>query len=135
MDRSWAGLLMPLLLTCSLAFAQEGKAVPVRWDWFVVSTPDLLGPFRGNAPNFKAPVPKQSLPTMLTLALEKEVLGQFEVIVTTDGATEFEKTLYISGPEIEKQARAALERWRFEPASLDGKPIRVRLRVSVSQGG
>jgi hypothetical protein len=35
-----------------------------------------------DAPNFKAPLPKQPLPAMLTLALEKEVFGQFEVILS-----------------------------------------------------
>lgn len=117
----------------SAAFAQEGKAVQVRWDWWVVSTPDFLGAFRGNEPGFKAPVPKQSLPQTLALPSETAALGQFEVIATTDGITVFEKTLHVSGPEVESQVKDALARWSFEPALLDGKPIRVRLRVVVAR--
>ena len=135
MNRRLGGLLILLVIMHSVAFVQEGKAVQVRWDWWVVSTPDFLGSFRGIEPGFKAPVPKQSLPQTLSLAREKEALGQFEVIVTTDGVTVFEKTLHVSGPEIESQVKDALGRWSFEPALLDGKPIRVRLRVVVEQGG
>jgi len=127
-----ARVLILLILTAGPVLAQEGKAVPVRWDWWVVSTPDFLGPFRGNDPSFTPPVPKQSLPKMLTLAREKEAFGQFEVIVTADGATVFEKTLRVSGPELERQVKNALSRWTFEPATLNGKKIRVRLRVEVS---
>jgi hypothetical protein len=45
-----------------------------------------------------------------------------------------EKTLRVSGPEIEARSLDVLRRWRFAPASLDGKPIRVRLRVFVEGG-
>jgi hypothetical protein len=134
MNRSWAELLVILFWTCTPAFAQARTSVPVRWEWFVVSTPDLLGPFRGDAPGFRVPVPRRPLPGTLRLARETRHVGQFEIIVTTEGRAMPEKTLRVSGPEIEARSLDVLRRWRFAPASLDGKPIRVRLRVFVEGG-
>jgi hypothetical protein len=133
MNHHCAELLVILLWTCTPAFAQARTSVPVRWEWFVVSTPDFVGPFRGDAPGFRAPVPRQPLPRTLRLAREARHFGQFEVIVTTDGRTVTEKTLRVSGPEIERRTTEVLRRWRLAPALLDGKPIRVRLRVFVDE--
>ncbi len=134
MNRHSAQLLTLLLFTSVPIVAQTQRSVPVRWDWLVVSTPDFTGPFRGNAPGFKAPVPKEPLPKTLSLTRESRTLGQFEVIVTTEGDTVLENTLSVSGPEVENRAKEALSRWRFESASLDGTPIRVRLRVFLEGG-
>jgi hypothetical protein len=134
MNRSCTELLLVLPFMCTPAFAQAQRSVPVRWEWWVVSTPDFLGPFRGGEPGFKAPVPKHSLPRTLALAREERVLGQFEVIVTLAGGTVLEKTLSVSGPEVERRTKDALRRWRLTPALLDGKPIRVRLRVMILEG-
>src|SRR5262245_57437081 len=131
---TFAQSLILLLFAPLPTIAQTQRSVPVRWDWLVVSTPDFTGPFRGSVPSFKAPVPKEPLPKILRLTRETKVLGQFEVIVTTEGNTELEKTLKVSGPEVENRAKEVLNRWRFESASLDGKPIRVRLRVFLEGG-
>jgi len=131
MNRRWPELLVILFWTCNPAFAQARTSVPVRWEWFVVSTPDLLGPFRGDAPGFRAPVPRRPLPSTLRLSREARHFGQFEIIVTTEGRAVPEKTLGVSGPEIEARSLEVLRRWRLAPALLDGKPIRVRLRVVV----
>jgi hypothetical protein len=134
MNRTCTELLIILMWACTLGFAQARPSVPVRWEWFVVSTPDLLGPFRGDAPGFKAPVPRQALPKTLRLARDSQHFGQFEVIVTTEGRTVAATTLRVSGPEIERRTNEVLRRWRFAPALLDDKPIRVRLRVFVEGG-
>jgi len=68
-------------------------------------------------------------------AREKRILAQFEVIVTMEGGTVLEKTLSVSGPEVERRTKDAIRRWRLTPALLDGKPIRVRLRVIILEGG
>jgi hypothetical protein len=134
MSHTCGALLMILLGMCTPALAQAQTSVPVRWEWLVVSTPDFLGSFRGDSPGFRSPVPRQSLPTMLRLTREVQHLGQFEVVVGKDGRVVTEKTLRVSGPEIEKRTTEALKRWRFRPALLEGKPIRVRLRVFVESG-
>lgn len=122
------------LLAVATTLAQTQKAVPVAWDWFVVSTPDVDGATRVDDPSFKAPVPKQPLPKALTVTQEGSVSSIFEVIVSTKGTVEFEKVLAGSRPDVQKSATAALRRWRLAPASLDGKPIRVRLRVFLEGG-
>lgn len=134
MKHTCGALLVILLGMCTPAFAQARTSVPVRWEWFVVSTPDFLGPFRGDSPGFRAPVPRQPLPTTLRLVRGVRHAGQFEVVVTTNGRAVTEKTLRVSGPEIERRTNEVLKRWRFAPALLDGKPIRVRLRVFVEAG-
>jgi|RhiMetdeSRZDD1v2_1073273.scaffolds.fasta_scaffold385125_2 hypothetical protein len=127
-------LILLLLWPCASAVAQTQRAVPVQWDWFVVSTPDFVGPFRGNEPSFKAAVPKDPLPKTLTATQKGRISGTFEVIVTTKGTAELEKVLAVSGPEARTGAKEAFSRWRLEPASLDGKLIRVRLRVFLEGG-
>ena len=130
MHSKLAGVLLVLSALCTDALAQT-SGIPVRWDWLVVSTPDFVGPFRGNLPGFKAPAPKVPLPEILPLAQSGPVFGQFELIVTVRGQTVVEKTLRVSSREVNSKAMEALRHWRFDPASLDGKPIRVRLRVQV----
>src|SRR5262245_15054843 len=131
MNRTFAKVMFLLFSLCTAASAQAPTTVPVRWDWFVVSTPDFIGPFRGNSPGFKAPVPKGPLPKTLPLAKSRAIFGQFEVIVTVTGRTMYEKTLNVSSQDVESKAMKALSEWRFAPASLDTKPIRVRLRVQL----
>ena len=128
-------LILLLLLPCASALAQTPSARPVQWDWFVVSTPDFVGPFRGSEPGFKPPVPQEPLPRTLTTTQKGRVSGTFEVIVTTKGTAELEKVLAVSGPEVRTRAREIFGRWRLEPASLDGKPIRVRLRIVLEGAG
>jgi hypothetical protein len=62
------------------------------------------------------------------------ISGTFEVIVTTSGTAGLEKVLAVSGPDARTGAEDAFRRWRLEPASLDGEPIRVRLRVFLEGG-
>ena len=121
--------LLVFAVMCTPAVALAQASIPVRWDWMVVSTPDFVGPFRGSDPGFEAPVPKEPLPARLALARKLPLAGIFEAIVTIDGATLFEKTLKASSPEIERRVKEAVRKWRFTPARLDGKLIRVRVRI------
>jgi hypothetical protein len=130
MHRKFAGVLFLLFALCAAASGQTSP-IPLHWNWFVVSTPDFIGPFRGNSPGFKPPAAKVPLPKTLPLAQSGPIFGQFEVFVTLGGQTVFEKTLRVSSHEVDHKATEALNHWRFDPASLDGKPVRVRLRVQV----
>jgi len=116
------------------AAAPANRQIPVRWDWIVVSTPDSVGPFRGNEPGFRAPVPKESLPATVLAGSDGNIAGIFEVIVTVEGVVEWERALAGSNPAVNTIARQTLSRWRFVPAWLDGKAVRVRLRVFLESG-
>jgi hypothetical protein len=63
--------------------------------------------------------------------MRSRISATFEVIVSVDGRAVVETTLFASSREAGGKARAALNHWRLNPASLDGGPIRVRLRVQV----
>ena len=122
-------LILLLVVHCLSVLAQTKRAVPVQWKWLVVSTPDYIGPFRGKEPGFKAPILKAPLPTTLAVTAKDSILGAFEVIVTAKGTAELETVLTASSADVRAVAKQVVSRWRFTPASLDGKPIRVRLRV------
>src|SRR5262245_66114222 len=119
-----------LLLNSAASVAQEpqtiGIAVQCHWD--VVSSPDFYGPFRGTEPGFRNPTPNQPLPTSLALAHDKDPIGIFEALVSAEGVTMPEQTIDVSSSETERVVNEVLNKWRFAPATLDGKPIRVRLR-------
>ena len=128
-------ILALLFLQCASGVAQTQRTVPVQWNWWVVSTPDFVGPFRGNDAGFKAPVHKEALPKTLAVTQKGRIAGTFEVIVSTAGNAELEKVLSVSSAEVRARAREVLNLWRLEPALLEGKPIRVRLRVVLVEGG
>jgi len=54
-----------------------------------------------------------------------------EVVIGKDGSVESTRSL--KGPrQLVASAKEAVEQWRWEPFLLNGKPIRVATRVSVS---
>jgi hypothetical protein len=122
-----------LLRNFAAAIAQESQSteIAVQWHWDVVSTPDFYGPFRDTEPGFRNPTPKQPLPTSLPLAHDKEPIGIFEALLSEEGVTMPEQTIAVSSSETERVVNEILSKWRFAPATLDGKPIRVRLRVHL----
>jgi hypothetical protein len=108
--------------------------VAVTWEYYVIGTPDIYGPFRGTSPGFRAPVPKRvAQPKKMRLRREVEASGKLEAIVGVDGRTRVARTRGMSGPEVEARMKAVIGAWRFAPATLDGQPTRVLLEISVYQ--
>lgn len=101
-----------------------------RWDYVVVSTPDFTGAFRGNDPRFRPPVPVSVAQPSIDTG-RNGLIALLEVIVGFDGRARVERVLETSGPQSQRRIRAVVNRWRFQAARLDGKAIRVRLRVTV----
>jgi hypothetical protein len=124
--RLFAGFV--ILATAAAAQAPE---TATKWDYFVVSTPDFAGPFRGNDPAFHAPVPVKVGEPNVDVTDRTEI-GELEAVVDADGKTTAENFLHVSGIAAEKELREIINQWRFKPATLDAKPIRVRLRITVS---
>ena len=119
------------LLVQAHVIAQPTGKSRTKWDYFVVSTPDFLGPFRGSDSTFRAPVPID-VPQPSLDGSRNGPIAVLEAIVGTDGKTRVERTLRTSGSKSNRRIREVVSRWRFEPARLDGQPVRVRLRVTVS---
>jgi hypothetical protein len=110
--------------------AAQARKSSTKWDYVVVSTPDFLGPFRGDDPTFQQPLPRVMARPQVDGSREG-LIGVLEVIVGTDGKTSVEKMLKTLGPTSRNKISDVVTRWQFKPARLDGRPIRVRLRVTV----
>jgi hypothetical protein len=123
------GIILAFL--CSAPLVRAAGEVTVHWEYFVVSTPDFDGAFRGHAPGFRPPVPQQVTQPKLRVHRAQRAWGTFEAIVDTDGKTTPERSLIVSSPAVKRQIEAIISRWRFEPATLEDQPIRVRLRITV----
>ncbi len=54
-----------------------------------------------------------------------------ELIVTPNGLPEDIKVAKSLGPELDKKAIEAVRKWKFAPATKDGKPVAVRIKVEV----
>ena len=67
-------------------------------------------------------------------ARKKKINGTVVVamIVTPEGTVRDVKIAKSLDKELDKQATAAVSKWRFEPARKDGKPVAVHLKAEVS---
>lgn len=67
-------------------------------------------------------------------ARKKKINGTVVVslIVTPEGTVRDPKVTTSLDKDLDKQALAALSKWRFEPATKDGKPVSVRINTEVS---
>jgi len=54
------------------------------------------------------------------------------MVVTADGSVRDVTVIKSLEPSLDKQAIAAVNKWKFEPATKDGKPVTVRLKAEVS---
>ena len=100
-----------------------------EWKYWVVSTPDIVGDFQGNATGFSPPVVvKVAMPRV---GNRTDSSGEFEALVDAGGRTTFEHEMAMVHEMDTEAVRRAIDAWRFTPATLDGKPIRVRIRVEV----
>jgi len=66
-------------------------------------------------------------------AREKKLQGQvwLSIIVGTDGTTRDVKVSKSLGLGLDEEAVKAVQTWKFNPATLEGKPVAVQLEVSV----
>ena len=54
-----------------------------------------------------------------------------ELVVATDGTAQDIKIIRGLGPDLDQKAINAVKKWKFEPATKDGKPVAVQIRVEV----
>jgi len=126
--------LMISLVVFVLSAVLQTSQVPrdLTWEYAVVSTPDFTGPFRGEEPTFE-PLVEISVSKPTKPPTNAQMAALLEAIVDAEGKTAVESTIGASSPEGEKVAREIINSWRFQPARLEGKPIRVRIRIQISQ--
>ncbi len=72
-------------------------------------------------------------PTYPSLAAANRVEGDVQVEALIDQTGKVTSTKAISGPVLLRRAAMdAVQRWRYSPALLDGKPISIQYKVTVS---
>jgi hypothetical protein len=107
---------------------------PVKWTYRVIGMPDVGGPSPFNLPGFEAPVElrvQRSSKERREFAMSG---GKYEAIIDSSGNTTVERTLAMPpSPLGDRLARRAIESWRFQPARLQGKPVRVRIRIEIAR--
>lgn len=64
--------------------------------------------------------------------LRKEGIVILEAIITSDGAVDEVKVLKAADPLLDDAAKRAVMQWRYRPATLNGRAVRVYLTVTVS---
>ena len=55
-----------------------------------------------------------------------------DVVVGSDGKLADIKIVHSLGPEFDRNAIAALEKYRFKPAARNGEPVAVKLHVQIT---
>jgi TonB family protein len=77
---------------------------------------------------------KEARPNYTARAMERgaEGLVMLEAVVETDGTVGPVTVTQFLDPDLEHAALAAIRRWRFKPALLDGKPVRALVEVEMS---
>jgi hypothetical protein len=69
---------------------------------------------------------------MPTVGNQTDSAGEFGGLIDTEGRATFDHTMAAVRDIDTGAVRRVIGEWRFTPATLDGKPIRVRLRIQVS---
>ena len=94
----------------------------------LAQTPPAKEPFRWPHPGLVLPkLLKQLAPQYSKEGLEAGVQGisLYEIVIDEQGLPTDLRLLSPLGYGLDERAREAVEQWRFEPARLNGEPVRV----------
>lgn len=98
----------------------------------VVATPEFIGPPRITDPGFVSPFMAMiRIPRQATCLAQKKA-GSYEALIERDGAVASVHSLHepIAGDKCERTFLFPyIRKWRFRPATYDGKPTPVVLRL------
>ena len=118
-------LVAASLLACALhgpGVAQEsGTQAETVYD---SSTPGLKPPHAIYSPD----------PNYSKKAAKKKIVGEvlLSLIVTSSGTVRDVEVTQSLEKSLDKKAVETVRTWRFDPATLDGKPVAVRIRVQIT---
>jgi len=110
-----ATALLVLLATC---FATNQKQAPKANYTIYQVGGDVKAPRPISTP---VPAPPESV--------DKQLRVRLSFVVTPDGSVENVQLLKRSTPDFDDFAVNVVSKWRFEPATKDGKPVAVRLET------
>ena len=75
---------------------------------------------------------RQALPVFQLQPGVTPPAGVLEIVVDEHGAVESAKMRHPVSPRWDKQAVEAAKSWRFEPATLDGVPVKYQKRITIA---
>jgi periplasmic protein TonB len=81
--------------------------------------------------NVKAPRPISTPIPAPPADVDKTLKVRLSFVVIPDGSVANVRLLKHSTPEFDHFAVAVVSKWRFEPATKDGKPVAVRLETEM----
>jgi TonB family protein len=64
----------------------------------------------------------------------EEGMSVYEAIISASGCVQDVRLVKSSTPRLDVLGMEAVSRWKYEPATLDGRPVRVYLTVTVTWG-
>lgn len=116
-----------LMLSCGVIAAQEksdNSAQSADNDTVYEPGNDLTPPKGVYTPN----------PEYSEKARKKKISGTVvvELVVTADGKVRDVKVTKSLEPSLDQQAIAAVQTWKFKPATKDGKPVAVHIHAEVT---
>jgi TonB family protein len=116
-----------IVLSCSVIAAQESSDKNAQ----SAENDTVYEPGNGLTPPKGVYLPN---PEYSEKARKKKISGTVlvEMVVTTDGKVRDVKVTKSLEPSLDQQAIAAVQTWKFEPATKDGKPVAVHIHAEVS---
>jgi periplasmic protein TonB len=116
--------LIAFLLTGSAVLAQDPPQ----------ETPDIVYDLDHVRPDVTSPKPIYTPnPEYTDRARKKKIRGSvvLSIVITDKGLVRDAKVVTGLDKDLDKQALKAVGSWRFEPATKDGKPVAVRVKVEA----
>lgn len=103
--------------------------------WFAERLPELdAAPTRGSQGQVSAPVPLRKVdPKYLPSAIADRVEGKVRLaaVIRKDGRVDSVKLLLHLDDRLDESAAQAIDKWEFEPAQRNGKPVDVDAVIEI----
>src|SRR5262245_13656089 len=132
----WCLTLTPLLLSPFVAASDAPVPTGFSLSFRAVGTPEFLGPPKITEPDFVPPIAERvQFPTGAS-CLSGGQAGLFEAFVDAQGKVVSVHSYYepIAGTPCQKAYLfPALLKWEFHPATFQGKPTAVYLRIWLNE--
>lgn len=140
MDRRIRGwLLGGLLGAAGVAIGAPPSPQPPGFSlrFRAIGTPEFVGPTKIDQPGFIQPIAEEVWMPRDASCLAAGTSGEFEAYVNAQGVVETIKSKYepIQGTACQKNVLFPMfRRWKFHPATWEGKPTPVYLAIGLDPG-
>ena len=125
-------LAIVLALFPIAAFSEEHAGFILSFR--VVGTPEFMGPPRITDPGFIPPIAETVVAPKRADCLAGKGAGEYEALIAADGSVASIRSHYepITGDNCEKEFLFPyIMKWRFRPATYNGKPTSVYMRFGL----